>query len=221
MKNALVIGSSGGIGAAVVDALNAKDVSVTALSRSRDGLDVTDEMSVRDHLEPLGGSFDLIFVCTGALELNGQGPERALKQLSADTMLAQFRLNCMGPALVLKEAARLLPRDRRAVFAALSARVGSIGDNNLGGWYSYRTAKAALNQMIRGASIELKRTHKQSICVALHPGTVATPLTAKYAGGRETHTPDAAANDLLQVIDGLKPEDSGSFYDWAGKPIPW
>jgi len=221
MERALVIGASGGIGKALVNALVARDIAVTPLSRGKDGLDVTVPSSVKTHLEDLSGPFDLVFVATGALELNGQGPEKTLKNLDADTMLAQFKLNCVGPSLVLKEAARLLPRDRPAIFAALSARVGSIGDNHLGGWYSYRTAKAALNQMIRGGAIELRRTHKQSICVALHPGTVATPLTAKYAGGRETHTPDAAAQDLLSVLDGLRPEDTGLFFDWAGKPVPW
>ncbi len=221
METALIIGASGGIGSALVRTLEKREVKGMLLSRSADGLDVTDEASVKAHLGALSGPFDLIFVATGALELNGRGPEKALKEIEPEVMLEQFRLNCMGPALVLKETARLLPRDRPATFAALSARVGSIGDNNLGGWYSYRTAKAALNQMIRGASIELKRTHAQSICVALHPGTVATPLTAKYAGGRETHTPDEAAKDLLSVLEGLGPQDTGSFFDWSGKPVPW
>ncbi|WP_338548994.1 SDR family NAD(P)-dependent oxidoreductase [Roseovarius phycicola] len=221
METALIIGASGGIGSALVRTLEKREVKVTSLSRSADGLDVTDEASVKAHLGALSGPFDLIFVATGALELNGRGPEKALKEIRPEVMLEQFRLNCMGPALVLKEAARLLPRDCRTVFAALSARVGSIGDNHLGGWYSYRTAKAALNQMIRGASIELKRTHRQSICVALHPGTVATLLTSKYAGGRESHTPDAAARDLLGVLGNLEPKDTGSFFDWSGKPVPW
>ncbi|MEL7256589.1 MAG: SDR family NAD(P)-dependent oxidoreductase [Pseudomonadota bacterium] len=221
METALIIGASGGIGGALVRKLKEREIKVTALSRSANGIDVTDEASVKAHLGALNGPFDLIFLATGALELNGRGPEKALKEIEPEAMLAQFRLNCMGPALVLKEVARLLPRDRRCIFAALSARVGSIGDNQLGGWYSYRTAKAALNQMIRGASIELKRTHRQSICVSLHPGTVATSLTAKYAGGRETHMPDDAARDLLEVLDNLQPENTGSFFDWSGKAIPW
>ncbi|QFT91996.1 C-factor [Roseovarius sp. THAF9] len=221
MKDALVIGASGGIGSALVAELEKRDVRVTRLSRSGDGLDVTDEASVEAHLGSLDGEFDLVFVATGALELDGRGPEKSLKELSAEAMEAQFRVNCVGPSLVLKHAVRLLPRDRECRFAALSARVGSIGDNGLGGWYSYRTAKAAVNQMIHGGAIELSRTHKQSICVALHPGTVETPLTEKFAGGHKTVTPEAAAQNLLDVLAGLTPENTGQFFDWAGEPVPW
>ena len=221
MENALIIGASGGIGAALVTALETRGVAVTGLSRSGDGLDVTDESSVERILGALDGPFDLIFVATGALELDGMGPEKALRQLSPEAMVAQFKLNCMGPSLVLKHAMRLLPRDRECRFAALSARVGSIGDNGMGGWYSYRTAKAALNQMIHGGAIELARTHKRSICVALHPGTVETPLTAKYADGHPTVTPEQAAKNLLGVLDGLTPDQTGLFFDWQGEQVAW
>lgn len=221
MENALIIGSSGGIGQALVTALQARGVAVTGLSRSGDGLDVTDESSVKAKLGALDGPYDLIFVATGALELDGMGPEKALRQVTPEAMVAQFRLNCMGPSLVLKHAMRLLPRDRECRFAALSARVGSIGDNGMGGWYSYRTAKAALNQMIHGGAIELARTHKQSICVALHPGTVETPLTEKYADGHPTVTPEQAAQNLLGVLDGLTPKETGLFFDWQGERVAW
>ncbi len=221
MKDALVIGASGGIGSALVSMLEEREVRVTGLSRSGDGLDVTDEASVETHLGALEREFDLVFVATGALELDGRGPEKSLKELTAEAMEAQFRVNCVGPSLVLKHAVRLLPRDRECRFAALSARVGSIGDNGLGGWYSYRTAKAAVNQMIHGGAIELSRTHKQSICVALHPGTVETPLTEKFAGGHKTVTPEDAAKNLLDVLAGLTPENTGQFFDWAGEPVPW
>jgi NAD(P)-dependent dehydrogenase (short-subunit alcohol dehydrogenase family) len=221
MENALIIGASGGIGAALVTALETRGVAVTGLSRSGDGLDVTDESSVEGILGALDGPFDLIFVATGALEQDGMGPEKALRQLSPEAMVAQFKLNCMGPSLVLKHAMRLLPRDRECRFAALSARVGSIGDNGMGGWYSYRTAKAALNQMIHGGAIELARTHKRSICVALHPGTVETPLTAKYADGHPTVTPEQAAKNLLGVLDGLTPDQTGLFFDWQGEQVAW
>ena len=140
--------------------------------------------------------------------------------LSAKEMANLFAVNTIGPALVLKHAKRLLPRDRRAVFAVLSARVGSIGDNELGGWYSYRASKAALNQVIKTAAIELKRTHKQLICAALHPGTVATEFTRNYSQ-HETVPPERAAKNLLNVLDELTPEDSGSFLDWAGTRIHW
>ncbi|WP_135501269.1 SDR family NAD(P)-dependent oxidoreductase [Roseovarius aestuariivivens] len=221
MENALVIGSSGGIGKALVTALETRGVRVTGLSRSGDGLDVTDESSVEAKLGALDGPFDLIFVATGALELNGHGPEKALKQLTPEAMIAQFKLNCLGPSLILKHGMHLLPRERECRFAALSARVGSIGDNGMGGWYSYRTSKAALNQMIHGGAIELSRTHKKSICVALHPGTVETPLTAKYADGHPTVTPEQAAQNLLGVLDGLTPNETGLFFDWQGERVEW
>lgn len=221
MENALIIGASGGIGRAVSAALEARGVAVTRLSRSSDGLDVTDEASVAAALGALTGPFDLIFVATGALEIGGAAPEKALRQVSAQAMLDQFALNCVGPSLVLKHSVRLLPREGRAVFAALSARVGSIGDNGFGGWYSYRTAKAALNQMIHTGAIELGRSHRAAICVALHPGTVETDFTRKYLGRHPAVPASEAAENLLRVIQGLRPEDSGGFFDWQGKPVPW
>ena len=221
MEHALIIGASGGIGTAVSEALVSRGVAVTGLSRRDDGLDVTDEASVEEALGRLDGPFDLVFVTTGALELDGRGPEKSLKHLDPEAMRAQFMLNCVGPSLVMKHSMRLLPKDRRGVFAALSARVGSIGDNGFGGWYSYRTAKAALNQMIHTGAIEIGRSHKEAICVALHPGTVETPLTEKYAKGHPTVTPQDAAVNLLNVIDDLTPQDSGQFFDWAGKRVPW
>lgn len=221
MKNALIIGASGGIGQAVSAALEARGVSVTGLSRSGDGLDVTDEASVAAALGALTGPFDLILVATGALEIGDAAPEKALRQVSAQAMLDQFALNCVGPSMVLKHSVRLLPREGRAVFAALSARVGSIGDNGFGGWYSYRTAKAALNQMIHTGAIELGRSHRAAICVALHPGTVETEFTRKYLGRHPAVPAPEAAENLLRVIEGLRPEDSGGFFDWQGKPVPW
>ncbi len=221
MKNALVIGSSGGIGTAISDALAARGVAVTGLSRSGDGLDVTDETSVEAALGALDGPFDLVFVATGALEINGATPEKTLRHVTAEAMIDQFKLNTVGPSLVLKHAMRLLPRNERAVFAALSARVGSIGDNRLGGWYSYRTSKAALNQMLHGASVELGRTHKGLICVALHPGTVETPFTEKYVGHNPSVPASEAAGNLLSVLDRLTVADSGKFYDWQGTEVPW
>ncbi|MGC9370372.1 MAG: SDR family NAD(P)-dependent oxidoreductase [Paracoccaceae bacterium] len=217
---ALIIGASGGIGGSVAAALEARGAQVTGLSRRRDGLDVTDEASIRAALGALEGSFDLVLVATGALHGAGRPPEKTLRALEPEAMAAQFAVNAIGPAMVLKHAIRLVPRDRRAVVGVLSARVGSIGDNRLGGWYSYRAAKAAVNQVVHSAAIELARTHRGAICVALHPGTVATPFTAGYAGHLRV-TPGEAAANLLAVIEGLGPEDSGGFFDWAGKRVPW
>ena len=217
----LIIGASGGIGAALAAQARARGADVTGLSRRDDGLDVTDEASVARHLGALTGAFDRVLVASGALVINGQGPEKSLRALDPGALAAQFAVNAIGPALVLKHAARLLPRDRRAVFAALSARVGSIGDNRAGGWYGYRAAKAALNQMLRSAAVELARSHPHLACVALHPGTVATEFTRDYLGRHPAVAPSEAAANLWRVIEGLGPQDSGCFLDWAGKTVPW
>ncbi|GAB5438772.1 SDR family NAD(P)-dependent oxidoreductase [Falsiruegeria mediterranea] len=221
MDKALIIGSSGGIGCAFVAELQAHGVAVEGLSRSADGLDLTDPGAAERVLGDVKGPFDLILVTSGALEIAGAAPEKSIKSVSAQAMMDQFAVNAVGPALVLRHAARLLPRDRRAVVAVLSARVGSIGDNRLGGWVSYRAAKAAVNQIVRTTAIELTRTHKQSICVSLHPGTVATAFTRKYLGRHPSVQPSEAAMNLINVIEGLTPEDTGQFFDWAGKAVPW
>lgn len=218
---ALVIGSSGGVGAAVAQALAARGDAVTGLSRSRDGLDVTDEGSVERLLGALEGPFDLVFVATGGLSIGDARPEKALRDLDPGAMAAQFALNAIGPAIVLKHALALMPRQGRSVFAALSARVGSIGDNRAGGWYGYRAAKAALNQYLHTAAIEVARSHRDAAVVALHPGTVATPLTRRYLGRHPAVPPQEAADNLLSVIDGLEAAHTGRFFDWAGKEIAW
>ena len=211
---ALVIGNSGGIGAAVAAALAPRG-EVVGLSRSRDGLDLTDEGSIRAAFGRVTGPFDLVFVATGAL---GQ-PEKTLKTFDAVAFAAQVVLNAAGPLLALKHALPMLPRDRRVVFAALSARVGSIGDNRLGGWYSYRAAKAALNQLLHSAAVELARTHPQAVIAALHPGTVATRFTEGYGG--EKLAPAESAARLLAVLDRLTPAQSGGFFDHRGDVVPW
>jgi len=217
----LVIGASSGIGAALAAACRSRGDAVTTLSRSADGFDVTDEASVRTGLERLAGPFDAVIVATGALEIDGATPEKTIKAVTQKAMMDQFALNAVGPALVLRHAEQLLPRDKRAVFAVLSARVGSIGDNRLGGWISYRSAKAAVNQIVHTAAIELRRSQPQSICVALHPGTVETAFTKKYVGRHPAVPASEAADNLLTVIDGLTPADSGGFFDWAGKAVAW
>lgn len=221
MKRALVIGASGGIGAAVADALAATGAEVRRLSRRDDGFDITDEANIADTFHKISGDFDLIFLATGGLQIGGYGPEKSLRQISAAALSAQFALNAIGPALILKHALPMLPRDRPGRFGVISARVGSIGDNHLGGWYGYRAAKAALNQIVHSAAIEMARTHKQAICVALHPGTVKTALTADFTANRPAVSPAIAAMRLLKVLDGLTPSDTGGFFDWAGKVIPW
>ena len=217
----LIIGASGGIGRALVNACTDRGDDVTTLSRRADGFDLTDEASVRDHMARLEGPFDCIIVATGALEIDGATPEKSIRAIDRKAMLDQFALNAVGPAMILAHVQDLLPRDGRSVVGVLSARVGSIGDNRIGGWISYRSAKAALNQIVHTASIELTRTHPESICVALHPGTVATPFTQKYLGRHPSVSPEDSAENLVEVMAGLTPADSGGFFDWAGKTVPW
>jgi NAD(P)-dependent dehydrogenase (short-subunit alcohol dehydrogenase family) len=220
MDTVLVIGASGAIGAALAAELGARGFGVESLSRSADGFDITDAASVEAHLAGRSGYAGVI-VATGALEIGPHGPEKSIKAISADAMAAQFALNAIGPALVLRHAPRLLRKDKRAVFAALSARVGSIGDNRLGGWISYRASKAALNQILHTGAIELARTHRQAVVAAIHPGTVRSELTEDYVGRHPAATPPEAARNILNVLDGLKPSQSGGFWDWAGKEVPW
>jgi len=221
MKNALLIGSSGGIGTALHAELTLRGARVTALSRRDDGLDVTDEASIARLLGALEGPFDTVLVATGALELGPHRPEKALRGVTPEALAAQFALNATGPLLVLKHALRLMPRAEPVRFAALSARVGSIGDNGLGGWYSYRAAKAALNQLIHTAAIEVTRSHPQSVVVTMHPGTVDTSLTAQHRGTHAAMPPAEAAHHLLDVLTTLTPAQSGGFFDWQGAAVPW
>ena len=218
---ALIIGSSGGIGAAMASQLAGDGWDVTGLSRAADGFDVTDPARVDAALAGLSGPFDLIVTAVGILAPASGAPEKNLSAIDANAMAQVLAVNAIGPALILRHAARLLPKDRRCVIATLSARVGSIGDNQIGGWYSYRASKAALNQIVHGAAIELGRSHKQSICVALHPGTVETSFTKDYAGRHKTVPAAEAARNLLGVIAAFKLEQTGGFYDYAGQEIVW
>ena len=221
MKNILLIGNSGGLGSALQVAWHVRGDYVTGLSRQTDGLDITDENTVERTLKNIKTRFDIVFIATGGLETENSQPEKSLSDLSKRAFKEQFLLNAIGPALVLKHVPKLLHKDRTTIVATLSARVGSIGDNHLGGWYSYRASKAALNQIIHSAAIELSRTHPKSICIALHPGTVRTALTRKYVGKYPAVSPTEAANNLLKVMDELCPDDTGLFFDWAGKRIDW
>ncbi len=220
MTKVLIIGASGGIGSALAQAHQAGGADVDRLSRSTDGFDVTDAASVAHHLDGRG-PYDRVIVATGALEIAGAEPEKTIKGLDASAMADQFALNAIGPALVLSHAHDLLPREGSSVFAVLSARVGSIGDNRIGGWISYRSAKAAVNQIVHTAAIELARTHKEARVVALHPGTVATAFTEKYLGRHPAVSPDEAANNLIAVMDGLETSQTGQFFDYSGAAVPW
>jgi NAD(P)-dependent dehydrogenase (short-subunit alcohol dehydrogenase family) len=149
-------------------------------------------------------------------------PEKSWRDLDARHMQRAFLVNAIGPALVMKHFLPLLPQRSRSVCAALSARVGSIDDNRLGGWHSYRASKAALNQLVRTCAIELKRIRPEAICVALHPGTVATPLSQPFGkAGLDVRAPSEGATRLLRVLDQLPPDDSGGFFDYSGARVPW
>ncbi|WP_310533031.1 SDR family NAD(P)-dependent oxidoreductase [Novosphingobium sp.] len=233
---ACVFGASGGIGAALVARLAARDdvSEVFALSRRPTegggkvtslAFDLTDEASIAAATKRMGegGAIDLAIVATGILSLGeGKGPEKSVSQIDGAAMAQVFALNTIGPALIMKHVMPLQPRESRAVLAVLSARVGSIGDNKLGGWHSYRASKAALNMLVRNCAIELARTRPKAIAVALHPGTVDTALSQPFQRGvplDKLFTPDRSAGHLLEVIDGLAREDSGGLFAWDGQRI--
>jgi NAD(P)-dependent dehydrogenase (short-subunit alcohol dehydrogenase family) len=168
------------------------------------------------------GELRLVIDATGFLHDDRQGPEKSWRQIDAVKLARSFALNAIGPALIMKHVLPRLPRSGKAVFATRSARVGSIGDNRLGGWYSYRASKAALNQLVRTAAVELARRSPDALCIALHPGTVATALSAPFAAtGLEVHLPSTAARHLLAVVDQLPAGANGGFFDWRGQPVPW
>jgi NAD(P)-dependent dehydrogenase (short-subunit alcohol dehydrogenase family) len=221
---ALVIGASGGIGSAIAEQLEA-DAScgqIVRLSRREDGFDVREESSVQQAATSMQSEiFDLIVCATGALSIDGMGPEKSIRQLSPESMMTLFAVNAVGPALVLKHFVPLLAKRKRAIFALLSARVGSIGDNALGGWISYRSSKAALNQIVHTAAIEISRLNPESLVVAIHPGTVATSLSDPFSSGRNRVEPSDAANQILRMLDSLQQDDTGGFFAYDGSPIPW
>jgi NAD(P)-dependent dehydrogenase (short-subunit alcohol dehydrogenase family) len=222
---AVVIGASGGIGQAFDGLLNRSERFTRVVGFSRPALDLTSEPSVAAAAAEVAEDslpVRLVVVATGFLHGGGMSPEKSWRDLDPEQMAHAFAVNTIGPALVMKHFLPLLPRAGKSVFAALSARVGSIGDNRLGGWYSYRASKAALNQFVRTASVELRRRHPEAICVALHPGTVNTRLSAPFAkAGLEVGPPGLAAGQLLDCLDRLGPGDSGKFFDHRGERVAW
>lgn len=219
MKRALIIGASGGIGRALVPEVRRRNYDVTGLSRSGDALDVTDAASVKRAMGALDGPFDLVFVAIGILAAGGV-PEKSLSAVDAGLMAQIYAVNAIGPALILAQLERLLPRTGRCGVGVLSARVGSIGDNKIGGWHSYRASKAALNQIVRGAAIEIGRKRSDAVVVALHPGTVATEFTKDYPAHKKV-TPEIAAANLCDVMGNLGAAQSGGFFDYSGAEVAW
>lgn len=239
---ALVVGASGSIGAALARALAADGAFAAVHRTARDpatlgalpgqpagiALDLTDDASIEAAAALLAQRtprIDLVVLCSGVLhdEAHGMRPEKRLAEVRRDALRRSFEVNAFGPLLLAAALAPLLPRRERCVWATLSARVGSITDNRLGGWYAYRASKAAQNQFTRTLAIELGRRHRGLACVALHPGTVATPLSAPFrsAAADGVQDPDTAAGHLLDVMAQLGPADSGRFLAWDGSEIPW
>lgn len=238
-QRVVVLGASGGIGAALVAQL-AADPSVEQIyAGSRRGavqdlpgivpfaFDLADAASIAAAAQRVGedGALDLVLVATGMLHRpGGPIPEKSYRALDAAAMAEMFQVNTIGPALIARHFLPLLARDRRAVFAALSARVGSIADNRLGGWHSYRASKAALNMLLATLAVELRRTHPHAIVAGLHPGTVKTDLSAPFQRGvpaERLFSSETSARHLRGVLERLTPEDSGGFFAWDGTRIPY
>ncbi|MBV2134661.1 SDR family NAD(P)-dependent oxidoreductase [Pseudomonas sp. MAP12] len=222
---ALVIGASGAIGGALVAALQGdpRCALVVGLDRhSQPAIDFAAEQSIAAAAETLAvqGPFHLIVNAAGILHGEAFMPEKKLADLNYAQLLATFQVNTFGPALVLRHFSRLLDR-RRSVLALLSAKVGSIEDNRLGGWYSYRASKAALNMLLKTAAIEVRRSNPNAVLLALHPGTVNSRLSQPFRGAEIGRAPAVAAQQMLAVIDDLGPEASGQFHAWSGERLPW
>jgi NAD(P)-dependent dehydrogenase (short-subunit alcohol dehydrogenase family) len=222
---ALVFGFSGAIGQAFVQALQSdpRCAKVFGVSRqSSPGFDLLDESSMAACAQALAarGPFHLVLDATGALMVNGRGPEKRLDELDAEHLLAALHLNAVGPGLLLKHFVPLLASGQRVIWGKLSARVGSIEDNRKGGWYGYRAAKAALNMLLQTATIELARRRPLAVVAALQPGTVQSALSQPFVGD-EAMRPEEAAQRLLAVLDALQPTGRAQFVDHQGQNIPW
>ena len=220
---ALVIGASGGIGQAFVRALHAdpRCAEVQAFARGQPlPWDLRDEASLAAVAAQVRGPLHLVVDATGALMLDGRGPEKNLQALQAQPLLESLQVNAVGPALLLRHLSPLLARGERVIWAKLSARVGSIEDNHKGGWYGYRAAKAALNQLLQTAAIEISRQRPQAVVAALQPGTVRSALSQPFVGD-DALDPEVAVQGLLQALDAAPATGRAVFLDHRGQPVPW
>ena len=223
---ALVIGSSGAIGAAFVRALQATPEcqEVMTLSRhTQPAFTLEDEASMAHAAAALqaSGEFQLIVDATGVLSIDGRSPEKSLHALQDEALLRSYQLNAVGPALLVKHFVPLLSLGRRVVYAKLSARVGSISDNHKGGWYGYRAAKAGLNMLLQTAAIECARKRPDLVMAALQPGTVASALSQPFVAASDAFTPDASVAGMLHTLDSLPAQARAHFVDYRGQPIDW
>ena len=238
-KRCVVVGANGGIGAAFVQHLLEQNSVETIYCTSRSGSSAINHDKIIDVIlnyekpETIStaatqikqtGPLDLIIVATGLLhDDEGFGPEKSLRQLNFDNLIRSYQINAIGPALVAQSFLPLMSKQNKSVFAALSARVGSISDNNIGGWYGYRAAKAGLNQLLRTASIEHARRWPESVVMGLHPGTVDTGLSKPFqrnvADGK-LFTAAYATSEMLDVISNVTPRDTGKIFAYDGKEVP-
>lgn len=223
---AIVFGATGAIGGAFEQILRRSPgcAAVIGLGRgSEPPFDLENEASIAECARSLAprGPFDLIIDATGALAIDGVGPEKRLRDLDPARLARAFAVNAIGPALLLKHFVPLLPAKSRCIFATLSARVGSIADNRKGGWYGYRASKAALNMLLRTAAVEACRQRPDAVFAALQPGTVRSRLSAPFVAGTEAMEPDVAATRLLDALDAIPSSGEAVFIDYRGLPIDW
>ena len=220
---ALIFGSRGGLGGAFYNYLSDKlgCENVTSINRSHHDFEITDEKSLEKIASKTCGPFQLIINATGVLDTSGNGPEKTINSIRKTSMIDIMSINAVGPALLLKFFSGKLDRDAPSVFVNLSARVGSIEDNKMGGWISYRASKAALNQIIKTASIEIQRKNKNAICIGLHPGTVKTQFTKNYHNRVESISAASSVSMLISVIKNIKFSDNGKVFAYDGSVIPW
>lgn len=225
---AVVVGSRGATGGALLAELSGSGSfkKILGLARTTDPpLDLAHEDTIAaaaEHVASQSTPLRLVIDATGFLHRDSAMPEKTWRHLDSENLAHAFAVNAIGPALLIKHFAPLLARDGKAVFATLSARVGSIGDNQLGGWYGYRASKAALNQIVRTAAVELRRRSPAAVCVALHPGTVDSALSAPFdRANLHVRSPAVAAKDLISVIENLDAADTGTFVDYRGTKLPW
>ena len=242
-RTALIVGAKGGLGQAFCERWSELDPSLNIVATSRNTewcaegstdpkiirleMDIGSERSVEaaaTYIREKELKLSVVINCSGLLHTPSFSPERALKELSMEKMKKVFEVNTFGVALMLKYFVPLFPRNERSIFASCSARVGSIGDNRLGGWYSYRASKAAQNMMIRTAAIEVRRLRRECICIALHPGTVISELSAPFTKRKDPSklfSPDFSATKLTEVLERISADDSGEFFAYDGTRIEW
>ena len=236
--NVVVIGASGGIGAGFIDnflssdkvktlqAFARSDISASDDKLTKGKLDLTDEASIETAAKMASADtpIDIVIVATGVLHNDHLSPEKSLRDIDADNFAEIFAINTTGPALVMKHFLPKLNRERKSVFAAVSGRVGCIGDNYLGGWYAYRASKSALHMLIRNASIEVARRNKLASVISLHPGTVESGLSAPFAGNvpeGKLFTPEYSTTGMLNVVDKATADDTGKVFAYDGVELPY